>query len=118
MGFGIAFAPLVPSYVLWAAAGVALVLAVLLIAVRSRGGLVRALALAMIHVLIRDDLLDHDYIANHTLGFEALALFYGTEESKEGGRAFREKRAPNFRAKSSAARRAIASRRQPRGTPS
>ena len=47
MGFGIAFAPLVPSYVLWAAAGVALVLAVLLIAVRSRGGLVRALALAM-----------------------------------------------------------------------
>ena len=28
------------------------------------------------------------------LGFEALALFYGTEESKEGGRAFREKRCP------------------------
>ena len=33
------------------------------------------------------------------LGFEALALFYGTEESKEGGRAFREKRKPNFRDK-------------------
>ena len=33
------------------------------------------------------------------LGFEALALFYGTEESKEGGRAFREKRAPRFRDK-------------------
>ena len=33
------------------------------------------------------------------LGFEALALFYGTEESKEGGRAFREKRAPKFREK-------------------
>jgi 2-ketocyclohexanecarboxyl-CoA hydrolase len=33
------------------------------------------------------------------LGFEALALFYGTEESKEGGRAFREKRAPKFRDK-------------------
>jgi hypothetical protein len=47
LGFGIAFAPLVPTYVLWAAAGVALVLAVLLIAVRSRGGVVRALALAM-----------------------------------------------------------------------
>ena len=31
------------------------------------------------------------------LGFEALALFYGTEESKEGGRAFREKRPPKFR---------------------
>jgi 2-ketocyclohexanecarboxyl-CoA hydrolase len=33
------------------------------------------------------------------LGFEALALFYGTEESKEGGRAFREKRKPDFRGK-------------------
>ena len=32
-----------------------------------------------------------------SLGFEALALFYGTEESKEGGRAFREKRPPKFR---------------------
>lgn len=32
-----------------------------------------------------------------SLGFEALALYYGTEESQEGGRAFREKRAPNFR---------------------
>lgn len=31
-----------------------------------------ALALALIHVLIRDDLLDHDYIARHTVGFEAL----------------------------------------------
>ena len=32
-----------------------------------------------------------------SLGFEAVALFYGTEESKEGGRAFREKRPPKFR---------------------
>ena len=47
LGFGVAFAPLVPAYVLWAAAGVALVLAVLLVAVRSRGGIVRTLALAM-----------------------------------------------------------------------
>lgn len=31
-----------------------------------------ALALAMMHVLIRDDLIDHDYVARHTLGFEAL----------------------------------------------
>jgi len=31
------------------------------------------------------------------LGFQALALFYGTEESKEGVAAFREKRAPRFR---------------------
>jgi 2-ketocyclohexanecarboxyl-CoA hydrolase len=33
------------------------------------------------------------------LGFEAVALYYDTEESKEGGRAFREKRAPKFREK-------------------
>jgi len=31
-----------------------------------------ALALGMMHVLISEDLLDHDYIARHTLGFEAL----------------------------------------------
>jgi 2-ketocyclohexanecarboxyl-CoA hydrolase len=31
------------------------------------------------------------------LGFEAVALYYGTEESQEGGKAFREKRAPDFR---------------------
>jgi 2-ketocyclohexanecarboxyl-CoA hydrolase len=33
------------------------------------------------------------------LGFEAVALYYDTEESKEGGRAFREKRTPKFREK-------------------
>ncbi len=32
-----------------------------------------------------------------SLGFEALALYYATEESKEGGNAFREKRKPEFR---------------------
>jgi len=31
-----------------------------------------ALALGMMHVLIAQDLLDHDYIARHTLGFDAL----------------------------------------------
>lgn len=31
------------------------------------------------------------------LGFQAVALYYGTEESKEGGNAFREKRKPEFR---------------------
>jgi anaerobic selenocysteine-containing dehydrogenase len=31
-----------------------------------------ALALGMMHVLIAEDFLDHDYIANHTLGFEQL----------------------------------------------
>jgi anaerobic selenocysteine-containing dehydrogenase len=32
-----------------------------------------ALALGMMHVLIAENLLDHDYIARHTLGFEQLA---------------------------------------------
>ena len=31
------------------------------------------------------------------LGFEALALYYGSDEAKEGTRAFMEKRKPNFR---------------------
>lgn len=31
-----------------------------------------ALALALMHCLIREDRVDHDYIARHTLGFEAL----------------------------------------------
>ena len=36
-----------------------------------------ALALAMMHVLIAEDLLDHDYIARHTHGFDALAKRVG-----------------------------------------
>ncbi len=32
-----------------------------------------ALALAMIHVLIAEDLVDRDYVARHTVGFDALA---------------------------------------------
>ena len=32
-----------------------------------------------------------------TLGMQALKLYYETEESKEGGRAHAEKRAPDFR---------------------
>ena len=31
------------------------------------------------------------------LGFQSVALYYGTDESKEGGNAFREKRKPEFR---------------------
>lgn len=33
------------------------------------------------------------------LGYEAVALYYQTDESKEGGNAFREKRPPDFRSK-------------------
>lgn len=37
-----------------------------------RAGTDSALALGMMHVLIKEDLLDHDYIAQYTLGFEQL----------------------------------------------
>ncbi len=47
MGFGIAFSPLVPAAVLWAALAVAAVFAVLVIAARSRGAVWRAAALAL-----------------------------------------------------------------------
>ena len=48
MGFGIAFSPLVPPEVLWGAIIVAVLLAALLIVVRSRGAVVRAVALAFV----------------------------------------------------------------------
>jgi len=47
MGFGISFAPLVPSYVLWMACAGAIAIAVMLFFVRSRGAGVRAVALAL-----------------------------------------------------------------------
>ena len=31
-----------------------------------------ALALGLMHVIVRDELIDHDYVARHTLGFAAL----------------------------------------------
>jgi hypothetical protein len=48
MNFGIAFAPLVPAYVLWAAGIVALLVTALLLLIRSRGALVRGTALALL----------------------------------------------------------------------
>jgi len=48
LGFGIAFSPLVPPEVLWGAIIVAVLLAALLIVVRSRGAVVRAVALAFV----------------------------------------------------------------------
>ena len=48
MNFGFAFAPLVPPYVLWAAAAVALVVAGLLLLARSRGAWMRIGALALL----------------------------------------------------------------------
>ncbi len=48
MNLGIAFAPLVPSYVLWAACAVAIAIATMLFFVRSRGAAVRAVTLALV----------------------------------------------------------------------
>src|SRR4029079_9028629 len=33
-----------------------------------------ALALGMLHVIVRDDLVDHDYVQAHTVGFDELAI--------------------------------------------
>ncbi len=45
---GVSFAPLVPAYVVWAAFGVAVVIAGMLLLARSRGAPIRALALALL----------------------------------------------------------------------
>jgi hypothetical protein len=47
MNLGIAFAPLVPPYVLWAAVALVIVLAVMLFVARSRGAAIRTIALAL-----------------------------------------------------------------------
>src|SRR5215213_11611331 len=47
MQFGIAFAPLVPVYVVWAGLAIALTLAALLLFARSRGAVVRTIALLL-----------------------------------------------------------------------
>ena len=47
MNLGISFAPLVPSYVVWAAFAVAALISVILLIARSRGAPLRALALAL-----------------------------------------------------------------------
>jgi hypothetical protein len=47
VNLGIAFAPLVPPYVLWAAVALAAMLATLLFVVRSRGAAIRSIALAL-----------------------------------------------------------------------
>ncbi len=44
---GVAFAPLVPAYVVWTAFGVAALISIALLLVRSRGAPIRALALAL-----------------------------------------------------------------------
>jgi hypothetical protein len=48
MNFGISFAPLVPAYLIWAVAAVAVIISGLLVFVRSRGALLRATAMALL----------------------------------------------------------------------
>ena len=48
MNLGISFAPLLPSYVVWTAMGVAIAMAVLLVLVRSPGATLRIVALALL----------------------------------------------------------------------
>ena len=48
MGFGLAFSPLVPDVVIWAALAVAAVMALLLLAGRTRGAAIRAVALVLL----------------------------------------------------------------------
>ncbi len=47
MNFGVAFAPLVPDYVVWVAFGASVVISILLLLARSRGAALRALALGL-----------------------------------------------------------------------
>jgi hypothetical protein len=47
LNFGVSFSPLVPAYIVWAAAIVAFVIALLLVFGRARGAVVRSLALAL-----------------------------------------------------------------------
>jgi hypothetical protein len=47
MNFGIAFSPLVPTYVLWGALAMTLMLALMLVMARSRGAFVRIIALVL-----------------------------------------------------------------------
>jgi hypothetical protein len=54
MNLGISFAPLVPAYAVWAAFVVAALLAATLLLVRSRGALMRAIAMALMVLALAD----------------------------------------------------------------
>src|SRR3954466_4882302 len=47
MGFGVTFSPLVPNEILWAALAVTVIVAALLLVIRSRGAWIRAVALGL-----------------------------------------------------------------------
>ena len=47
MSFGVSFSPLVPAYLVWAAVAVAVLISLLIVIARTRGALVRTMALAL-----------------------------------------------------------------------
>jgi len=53
LNLGISFTPLVPTYVVWAAVIVAVLVSLLIVFGRSRGALMRTLALALFGVLMQ-----------------------------------------------------------------
>ena len=60
MNFGITFAPLIGSHVLWAGIAVAAILTLVLFIARSRGAVVRAFALALIVLALANPLLTRE----------------------------------------------------------
>ena len=86
MGFGIDFAPLVPLYVLWAGAAVALVVVLLLLLLRSRGALIRAAAtLGAVAVGASEDVIGAVDAYAHDLGlaFQIVDDLLDVESSNE-----------------------------------
>jgi len=52
LGFGLAFSPLVPDVVMWAAVAVVAAMAALLLVSRTRGALIRTGALALLVAVV------------------------------------------------------------------
>ena len=51
-----------------------------------------ALMLAMMHVLVRDDLIDHDYVDRHAVGYDDARRARGRVDTRAGGRHLRPRR--------------------------
>ncbi len=60
MNLGISFSPLVPAYMVWAAAAIAFVLSLLLVFARARAALVRAIALALFVLALANPSITHE----------------------------------------------------------
>ena len=86
MNFGVSFSPLVPSYIVWAAAVVALVIALLLVLGRARGAVVRALALALFVLALANPSLtreDRDPLTNELTQLFLQTLTFEVHDRKQ-----------------------------------